>query len=265
LHAGNGSGVMHLMFHLSDISKSYGPLFAVAHTTLDIPAGRTTALIGPSGCGKSTLLRLMNGLIAPDTGSVTFDGEAVTSANAPALRRRMGYVIQQGGLFPHMTARQNISVMARHTGWTAADTESRLQVLADLTRFPLDALARYPAELSGGQRQRVSLMRALMLDPDALLLDEPLGALDPMVRFDLQTELADIFKTLGKTVVLVTHDLFEAAHFASDIVLMRDGAVEQRASMDVLLSAPASTFVEKFVGAQRGLNGARGLTGEPGL
>jgi osmoprotectant transport system ATP-binding protein len=108
-------------------------------------------------------------------------------------------------------------------------------------------------------------MRALMLDPDALLLDEPLGALDPMVRFDLQTELADIFKTLGKTVVLVTHDLFEAAHFASDIVLMRDGAVEQRASMDVLLSAPASTFVEKFVGAQRGLNGARGLTGEPGL
>jgi osmoprotectant transport system ATP-binding protein len=164
-----------------------------------------------------------------------------------------------------MTARQNISVMACHTGWTVADTESRLQVLADLTRFPLDALARYPAELSGGQRQRVSLMRALMLDPDALLLDEPLGALDPMVRFDLQTELANIFKTLGKTAVLVTHDLFEAAHFASDIVLLRDGAVEQRASMDVLLSAPANTFVEKFVGAQRGLNGARGLNGEPGL
>ena len=169
----------------------------------------------------------------------------------------MGYVIQQGGLFPHMTARQNVSIMAHHTGWAAADIEARLQALTDLTRFPQDAMARYPAELSGGQRQRVSLMRALMLDPDALLLDEPLGALDAMVRFDLQTELAEIFETLGKTVVLVTHDLFEAAHFADDIVLLRDGAVEQRASMDVLLAAPASSFVKKFVGAQRGLTGGR--------
>ena len=245
------------MFHLSDVSKSFGPLCAVAPTDLDIPAGRTTVLIGPSGCGKSTLLRLMNGLVAPDTGSVMFDGEAVTRASAPSLRRRMGYVIQQGGLFPHMTARQNVSIMADQTGWAAADIDAGLRTLTDLTRFPEDALARYPAELSGGQRQRVSLMRALMLDPDALLLDEPLGALDPMVRFDLQNELADIFETLGKTVVLVTHDLFEAAHFADDIVLLREGAVEQRASMDVLLSAPASAFVEKFIGAQRGLTGAR--------
>jgi osmoprotectant transport system ATP-binding protein len=245
------------MFQLSDVSKSFGPLYAVARTDLDIPAGRTTVLIGPSGCGKSTLLRLMNGLVAPDTGSVTFNGKAVTRASASSLRRRMGYVIQQGGLFPHMTARQNVSIMAHHTGWAAADIEARLQALTDLTRFPQDAMARYPAELSGGQRQRVSLMRALMLDPDALLLDEPLGALDPMVRFDLQTELAEIFETLGKTVVLVTHDLFEAAHFADDIVLLRDGAVEQRASMDVLLAAPASSFVKKFVGAQRGLTGGR--------
>lgn len=250
---------MRLMFHLSDISKSFGPLRAVAPTNLDIPAGQTTVLIGPSGCGKSTLLRLMNGLVAPDTGNVTFDGNAVTAASAPALRRRMGYVIQQGGLFPHMTARQNITVMARHIAWPADDIEARLQTLTGLTRFPSDALARYPAELSGGQRQRVSLMRALMLDPDALLLDEPLGALDPMVRYDLQTELAEIFRTLGKTVVLVTHDLFEAAHFADDIVLLRDGAVEQRASMKTLLAAPASPFVEKFVGAQRGLTQAPGL------
>lgn len=249
---------MHPMFHLSDISKTFGSLRAVAPTDLDIPAGRTTVLIGPSGCGKSTLLRLMNGLIAPDTGSVTFDGEAVTATSAPTLRRRMGYVIQQGGLFPHLTAGQNVTVMARHIGWPADDTERRLQTLTDLTRFPRDALARYPAELSGGQRQRVSLMRALMLDPDALLLDEPLGALDPMVRFDLQTELAGIFETLGKTVVLVTHDLFEAAHFADDIVLLRDGAVEQRASMQTLMADPASPFVEKFVGAQRGLTQAPG-------
>ena len=244
------------MFNLSDISKSFGRLRAVAPTDLHFPAGRTTVLIGPSGCGKSTLLRLMNGLIAPDTGRITFDGEDVTAATAPSLRRRMGYVIQQGGLFPHLTTRQNITLMARHTGWTAADIETRLQSLTDLTRFPRDALARYPAELSGGQRQRVSLMRALMLDPDALLLDEPLGALDPMVRYDLQTELAEIFRTLGKTVVLVTHDLFEAAHFSKDIVLLRDGAVEQRTSMQMLLAEPASPFVEKFVGAQRGLTQA---------
>jgi osmoprotectant transport system ATP-binding protein len=244
------------MFNLSDISKSFGRLRAVAPTDLHIPARRTTVLIGPSGCGKSTLLRLMNGLIAPDTGRITFDGEDVTAATAPSLRRRMGYVIQQGGLFPHLTTRQNITLMARHTGWTAADIETRLQSLTDLTRFPQDALARYPAELSGGQRQRVSLMRALMLDPDALLLDEPLGALDPMVRYELQTELAEIFRTLGKTVVLVTHDLFEAAHFSKDIVLLRDGAVEQRTSMQMLLAEPASPFVEKFVGAQRGLTQA---------
>ncbi|MFT6673627.1 MAG: osmoprotectant transport system ATP-binding protein [Afipia broomeae] len=244
------------MFNLSDISKSFGRLRAVAPTDLHISAGRTTVLIGPSGCGKSTLLRLMNGLIAPDTGRITFDGEDVTAATAPSLRRRMGYVIQQGGLFPHLTTRQNITLMARHTGWTAADIETRLQSLTDLTRFPRDALARYPAELSGGQRQRVSLMRALMLDPDALLLDEPLGALDPMVRYELQTELAEIFRTLGKTVVLVTHDLFEAAHFSKDIVLLRDGAVEQRTSMQMLLAEPASPFVEKFVGAQRGLTQA---------
>lgn len=247
------------MFHLSDISKSFGALRAVGPTELDIPKGRTTVLIGPSGCGKSTLLRLMNGLIAPDTGRVRFDGKIVTAANALTLRRRMGYVIQQGGLFPHLTAQQNITVMARHIGWSAAEIEARLQTLTELTRFPRDALSRYPAEISGGQRQRVSLMRALMLDPDALLLDEPLGALDPMVRFDLQTELAEIFKTLGKTVVLVTHDLFEAAHFADDIVLLRDGAVEQRDSMAALLAEPASPFVEKFVGAQRGLTQAPGL------
>ncbi|MFT5489031.1 MAG: osmoprotectant transport system ATP-binding protein [Paracoccaceae bacterium] len=247
------------MFHLSDISKSFGSLRAVAPTDLDIPTGQTTVLIGPSGCGKSTLLRLMNGLVAPDTGSVTFDGDAVTAASATSLRRRMGYVIQQGGLFPHLTGQQNITVMAHHIGWPASDIEARLQTLTDLTRFPPDALTRYPSELSGGQRQRVSLMRALMLDPDALLLDEPLGALDPMVRYDLQTELADIFKSLGKTVVLVTHDLFEAAHFADDIVLLRDGAVEQRASMKMLLAEPASPFVEKFIGAQRGLTQAPGL------
>lgn len=244
------------MFSLSQISKSFGAVRAVAPTDLEIPEHTTTVLIGPSGCGKSTLLRLMNGLIAPDNGTVTFDGETVTSDNALTLRQRMGYVIQAGGLFPHLSVARNITLMARHLGWAQHGIDARLRELTDLTRFPRDALTRYPDELSGGQRQRVCLMRALMLNPDALLLDEPLGALDPMVRFDLQTELREIFDTLNKTVVLVTHDLFEAAHFGDDIVLMRDGAIEQRAPMDILISAPASPFVERFVNAQRGL--ARG-------
>lgn len=244
------------MFNLSQISKSFGDVRAVAPTDIDIPAGKTTVLIGPSGCGKSTLLRLMNGLIAPDSGTVRFDGETIGAGNASALRRRMGYVIQAGGLFPHMTASRNITLMAQQMGWETGRIDTRLAELSELTRFPLDGLARFPSELSGGQRQRVGLMRALMLDPDALLLDEPLGALDPMVRFDLQSELRDIFDRLKKTVVLVTHDLFEAAHFGDDIVLMRDGAIEQRAPMDILIASPSTPFVEKFVNAQRGLAGA---------
>jgi osmoprotectant transport system ATP-binding protein len=246
---------MRTMFRLSNVSKSFGAVTAVAPADIEIVTGRTTVLIGPSGCGKSTLLRLMNGLVAPDAGEVRFDGEAVQPDNALLLRRRMGYVIQEGGLFPHMTASRNVTVMARETRWPTDRTEARLQDLATLTRFPVEALARYPAELSGGQRQRVSLMRALMLDPQALLLDEPLGALDPMVRYDLQSELRDIFRTLGKTVVMVTHDLAEAAYFGDDIVLMREGRIEQRGPMTELLSAPENPFVEQFVRAQRGLAG----------
>jgi osmoprotectant transport system ATP-binding protein len=244
---------MRRMFSLSQVSKTFGTVQAVAPTDLEIPAGRTSVLIGPSGCGKSTLLRLMNGLVAPDSGTITFDGETVDPDSALTLRRRMGYVLQAGGLFPHMTAAQNVVLMAQQINWDRQRIDTRLAELTDLTRFPEDALTRYPSELSGGQRQRVCLMRALMLDPAALLLDEPLGALDPMVRFDLQTELKEIFDTLQKTVILVTHDLFEAAHFGDDIVLMRDGRIEQRAPMATLMAAPATPFVEKFVSAQRGL------------
>lgn len=241
------------MFRLSGVSKTYGDTVALAAADLDVPKGSTVALIGPSGCGKSTLIRIMNGLVVPDGGTVEFDGDAVRPETAQRLRRRMGYVIQEGGLFPHMTAVRNVTLMAQQTGWSAAAIDARLAELADLTQFPQGAFDRYPSELSGGQRQRVSLMRALMLDPDALLLDEPLGALDPMVRYDLQAELRDIFRSLGKTVVMVTHDLSEAAYFADDIVLMRDGGIEQRGQMDELRAAPASSFVEAFLRAQRGL------------
>ncbi len=222
---------------------------------LDAPKGGTLVLIGASGSGKSTLLRIMLGLIRPDGGEVRFDELRLSRENVRGLRRRMGYVIQEGGLFPHLTARENVTLMARHVGWEAYRIEARLAELVALTRFPEDGLDRYPRELSGGQRQRVSLMRALALDPDALFLDEPLGALDPMIRADLQDELRDIFRDLGKTVVLVTHDLAEARHFADEIVLLDEGEMIQRGTFEDLRDRPASPFVTRFVRAHRALEG----------
>jgi osmoprotectant transport system ATP-binding protein len=239
------------VFDLQGISKRFDATVAVRAVDLTIEPGRTTVLIGPSGCGKSTLLRLMIGLVRPDTGQIRFEGETLTPDNARWLRHRMGYVIQDGGLFPHLTARDNTTLVARHLGWDAARISARLGELVELTRFPGDGLARYPAQLSGGQRQRVSLMRALMLDPDVLLLDEPLGALDPMIRRNLQVELRSIYQTLGKTVVMVTHDLGEAGYFGDTIVLMRTGRIVQLGSFRALLDAPAEVFVTEFVNAQR--------------
>jgi osmoprotectant transport system ATP-binding protein len=241
------------MFTLAGVTKSYDGKRALGPLDLEIAAGQTTVLIGPSGCGKSTLIRLLNGLVRPDEGTVTFEGDPVTEDTAPALRRRMGYVIQDGGLFPHLTARRNIALMARHIGWTAERIATRIAELSKLTDIPADGLDRYPVQLSGGQRQRVSLMRALMLDPDVLLLDEPLGALDPMIRYELQGELREIFRRLGKTVVLVTHDIGEAGFFGDTIVLMRLGAIVQQGHINDLVERPAEPFVERFVTAQRGL------------
>ncbi|MBY0230073.1 MAG: ATP-binding cassette domain-containing protein, partial [Gemmataceae bacterium] len=190
------------MLDLAGVSKSYRGVPALHPLDLAIPAGRTTVLVGPSGCGKSTLLRVLVGLVKPDTGEVRFKG--VPIADPQEFRRRIGFVVQDGGLFPHLTARGNIALMARRIGWDAARIEARIQELLTITRLPPDRLERYPAEMSGGQRQRVSLMRALMLDPEVVLLDEPLGALDPLIRSDLQADLRSIFGELKKTVVLVT-------------------------------------------------------------
>ncbi len=239
------------MFELAGVSKRYGDLAALTPIDLSIAPGRTTVLIGPSGSGKSTILRLLVRLIPPDTGIVRFAGQILTDDNAGLLRRRMGFVVQEGGLFPHLSAQDNITLMARYLGWRKARIVARIRELAELTHFPLDALTRFPAQLSGGQRQRVSLMRALMLDPDVLLMDEPLGALDPMIRFELQDELKEIFRLLSKTVVIVTHDLNEAGFFADTIVLMRDGRIVQQGALAQLLSAPADEFVQKFIRAQR--------------
>ena len=239
------------MLVLSQVSKRYGDSQALAPTDLQVPTGETLVLIGPSGCGKSTLLRLIAGLIQPDSGAITLAGKALSPDNILEVRQQMGYVIQEGGLFPHLTVRDNVTVMARYLRRDANWIDSRLAELAHLVRLPRELMNRFPAELSGGQRQRVSLMRALMLDPELLLLDEPLGALDPMIRYELQQELKAIFGQLGKTVVMVTHDIAEAAFFGQTLVLMRDGGIVQTGPFTELAQKPAETFVEQFINAQR--------------
>lgn len=248
------------MIELNDVSKSYSGKIALARTTLAVPAEQCLALIGPSGCGKSTVLRLVVGLIAPDTGQITLGGTPLTPETCRILRLRMGYVIQDGGLFPHLTAAGNVTLMARELRWEPARIRKRLAELADLARLPAELLDRYPAQLSGGQRQRVGLMRALMLDPELLLMDEPLGALDPIIRSQLQADLKQIFQRLQKTALLVTHDMSEAAYLGDEIALMREGQIVQRGTFRVLLDRPASPFVTEFIRAQRPLWPEEALT-----
>ena len=244
---------MSALVKLMDVNKRYPGATALQSINLSVELGKTTVLIGPSGCGKSTLLRLIIGLIQPDSGSVEFNGEPVTFDTIGKLRRRIGYVIQEGGLFPHLTARANVLLMARHIGKSEDEMRQRLVELCELTRFSGNLLSRYPVELSGGQRQRVGLMRALMLSPELLLLDEPLGALDPLVRASLQKDLKEIFARLQQTVLFVTHDLAEAAYFGDEIVLMNEGRVVQKGSVPDLREKPADPFVSEFINAQRGV------------
>lgn len=239
------------MFEVKGVSKTFGDLQALREVDLSVQAKQTTVLIGPSGCGKSTMIRLMVGLVWPDDGTMSYKGQALTPTNVLSLRQKMGYVIQEGGLFPHLTARKNVALMANYLGWSEDRIDSRIETLATLTHFPADGLDRFPGELSGGQQQRVGLMRALMLDPDVLLLDEPLGALDPMIRADLQSDLRSIFQKLGKTVVMVTHDMGEAGFFGDQIVLMREGEIVQIGSLKKLMQNPAHEFVTQFIHAQR--------------
>jgi osmoprotectant transport system ATP-binding protein len=245
------------VLRLAGVAKSYGAVRALLPTDLEVADGGTTALIGPSGSGKTTLLRLMIGLTRPDAGRVMFREHTLAGSNLEDLRRHIGYVVQDGGLFPHLDAAANVTLMARYLGWPAARIRARLAELVELARLPGDALGRYPVQLSGGQRQRVSLLRALMLDPELLLLDEPLGALDPLVRAELQEDLAAIFRSLRKSVVLVTHDLAEAAFFSADLVLMREGRLVQRGRLTDLVERPAEPFVSTFVRAQRSLPAAQ--------
>ena len=244
---------MSALVRLVEVSKRYAGATALHSTNLSAERGKTTVLIGPSGCGKSTLLRLIIRLVEPDSGSIEFNGDPITAENINVLRRRIGYVIQEGGLFPHLTARANVLLMARHVGKPREEMQKRLLQLCELTRFSENLLVRYPGELSGGQRQRVSLMRALMLSPELLLLDEPLGALDPLVRASLQKDLKEIFTRLSQTVLFVTHDLAEAACFGDEIVLMNEGHIVQQGSLVDLREKPASDFVREFINSQRAL------------
>jgi osmoprotectant transport system ATP-binding protein len=234
-------------------AKRFAGKVAVAPTTFCVEARRAVSLVGPSGCGKSTILRLVLGLLTPDAGRVLVAGTPVTSKTVMKVRRATGYVGQEGGLFPHLTARDNVALLARRLGWTRERITSRVDELTALVRLDAAQLGRYPSELSGGQRQRVGLMRALMLGPEVLLLDEPMGALDPLVRGELQEDLRRIFLELGKTVLLVTHNLEEAAYLGDEVALMRAGHILQRGTMAELVESPADSFVRAFVAAPRAL------------
>ena len=244
---------MNALVHFRAVSKVFGNDVAVSDINLEIPRGQITALIGPSGCGKSTILRLIVGLLTPDTGEIQFDGDQIAPGTIMKIRRRLGYVIQDGGLFPHLTARRNLALQSNLFGKNRDEIEKRIAELCALTKFPNNGLGRYPLELSGGQRQRVSLMRALMLSPELLLLDEPFAALDPLVRVNLQRDLKEICAQLQQTVLVVTHDLPEAAFLANDIVLVNEGRIVQRGSIADLRAKPANEFAREFISAQRSL------------
>jgi osmoprotectant transport system ATP-binding protein len=235
---------------LDGVEKSYDGRTILGPLTLAVPAGTRLAILGPSGCGKSTLLRVVLGLVRPDRGRVSVAGEAVSDATKRALRKQIGYVVQDGGLFPHLTAERNVTLVARTLGWDDARVRERVERLAEMTGLERGVLSRWPAQLSGGQRQRVGVMRALMLDPRVLLLDEPLGALDPITRGKLQRELSSLFQTLGKTVLLVTHDVAEAAYLAEETAILRQGRLVQRGSIDAMARAPADSFVRDLIASR---------------
>jgi osmoprotectant transport system ATP-binding protein len=261
------------MITLQSVHKRYGTLTALHDISLYCRDGTTTILLGESGSGKSTILRLVAGLVSADAGTVSIAGEVLTAAILANVRARMGYVIQEGGLFPHLTAHENVLLMARFLGWSDAQMQKRCSELLDVVRLPVDALTRYPVQLSGGQRQRVALMRALMLEPHILLLDEPFAALDPLVRREIQRDVRQIIAELRITTLLVTHDIREAEFFCkgemsngsdnetrhkasseagsgdegNTIVMLQNGTIIQQGTMRSLRHAPANAFVEAFL------------------
>ena len=239
------------MILVDRISKSFSGIPVLRDLTFSVGEGETIALLGLSGSGKTTALKTICGLHVPDEGKIVLNGEILNQDNLNKLRRQIGYVIQDGGLFPHLTAHGNLSLVGLEAGMSEVKLQERITELAEMTKIPLDLLKQYPRQLSGGQRQRIGIMRALLLDPNYLLLDEPMGALDPITREELQSELKELFKRLGKTVVLVTHDLYEAMHLSRRIILLNEGKIAQEGHMDELINNPSNEFVKRFVKAQK--------------
>lgn len=240
---------------LDQVRKQFAKTVAVGQLSLEVPAGELVVLIGPSGCGKSTVLRMINRLIEPTSGTMFIGDEEVTKVDPVKLRRRIGYVIQHVGLFPHQTVRDNVATVPKLVGWSREKTNARVDELMDLVGLEPSRFAdRYPHELSGGQRQRIGVARALAADPVVLLMDEPFSAVDPIVRGRLQGEFLRLQSTVGKTIVFVTHDVDEAVRLADRIaVLSEGGRLEQYGTPSELLSKPANQFVADFVGADRGI------------
>ena len=244
------------MITLTGLTKQYPGTTqpAVDHISLTIPEGEVCVLIGPSGCGKTTTMRLINRMIEPTGGTIELQGRDVTHMDAVELRRGIGYVIQQVGLFPHLTIAENIATVPRLLGWDTARTDQRIDELLELVALaPATYRDRYPRDLSGGQKQRVGVARALAADPPVMLMDEPFGAIDPITRMRLQDEFLRIQARLKKTVVFVTHDLDEAIRMGNQIAILCEGRVVQYDTPEAILARPANAFVEEFVGQDRAL------------
>ena len=246
--ASEDSGAAYLK--IGNLTKKFGDFTALDDISLDVYENEFVCFLGPSGCGKTTLLRAIAGLDIQTAGSIKQAGKEISTL--PPGERDFGIVFQSYALFPNLTVHKNVAYGLENRKLPADQIKARVAELLVLVGLH-DQGNKYPAQLSGGQRQRVSLMRALMPDPDVLLLDEPLGALDPVIRYGLQDELRDIFRALGKTVVMVTHDIGEAGFFGDDIVLIRDGVIIQRGDIRALAEAPADDFIRQFVHAQRGV------------
>ena len=243
------------MITFERVTKRYpGGTVAVDNLDLDVPAGNTMVLVGPSGCGKTTSLRMINRMVEPTSGRIMLDGQDVTEARPAALRRRIGYVIQQSGLFPHRTIEDNIATVPLLTGWSRGKARGRARELMGLVGLEPQLARRYPHQLSGGQQQRVGVARALAADPPVLLMDEPFSAVDPIVRASLQDELIRLQGELHKTVVLVTHDIEEAIKVGDRVAIFRPGGrLAQVDTPERLLSAPVDSYVENFLGFDRGI------------
>jgi osmoprotectant transport system ATP-binding protein len=241
------------MIRLEELTKAYPGAArpAVDELTLDIPAGEIVVLVGPSGCGKTTTMKMINRIIEPTSGRIVLDGEDVTRADPDVLRRRIGYVIQQIGLFPHKTIAENIGTVPRVLGWDKRRIAERVDELLETVRMdPAAYRGRYPKELSGGQRQRVGVARALAADPDVMLMDEPFGAIDPITRDRLQNEFLRLQAEVRKTIVFVTHDIDEAIKMGDRIAILREGSeVVQYDIPETILTAPADDFVADFIGS----------------